>query len=421
MGGLESYRYSMKIDVATVSDDLVTNMPISVEGAYRAPDRYSAVLEVNLGFFGKLEIPVIAIGDAVYIQDPNFGEWQKVEPGEDLSYFDPDFIAFLANPAASVSPDYVGRLKNLRLGATETIDGADARAVSFTLPDGGADDRYPKLGEVDVSVWIGVADAVMRRIDAVGDLARGGDSPDGGGVLIGGGGGSGLRTDVTFRSSAALRDFDSVAEAIEPPIVGAGIEPPPFVVQSPTPAPTATPEKTTERNNPLPKEYPSAPAMSIDADKTYAATFEMEGGGSFTVKLFAAEAPRTVNNFVFLARDGYFDGVTFHRVIPGFMAQSGDPTGSGRGGPGYRFADEFHPGLRHDKPGVLSMANAGPNTNGSQFFITFVPTPHLDNRHAVFGEVSDGMETVNAISPRDPASARTPGDRIASVTITESG
>ena len=170
----------------------------------------------------------------------------------------------------------------------------------------------------------------------------------------------------------------------------------------------------------MPKQYPSAPAMSIDPDKTYSAAFEMEGGASFTVRLFAAEAPNTVNNFVFLARDGYFDGVTFHRVIPNFMAQGGDPTDTGRGGPGYRFADEFHPSLRHDKPGVLSMANAGANTNGSQFFITFVPTPHLDGKHAVFGEVSDGMDAVNAISPRDPMSARTPGDAIKTVSITES-
>ena len=168
------------------------------------------------------------------------------------------------------------------------------------------------------------------------------------------------------------------------------------------------------------KQYNSSPSMSIDPSKSYTATFNMEDGSEFTIKLFAEEAPRTVNNFVFLARDGYYDGVTFHRVIPGFMAQGGDPTGTGRGGPGYQFADEFHPDLRHDKPGILSMANAGPGTNGSQFFITFVPTPHLDNHHAVFGEVVEGMEVVNAISPRDPMSARTPGDAVSSITITES-
>ncbi len=168
------------------------------------------------------------------------------------------------------------------------------------------------------------------------------------------------------------------------------------------------------------KQYNSSPSMTIDPSKNYTATFNMENGSEFTIKLFADKAPNTTNNFVFLARDGYYDGVTFHRVIPDFMAQSGDPTGTGRGGPGYQFADEFHPDLKHDRPGILSMANAGPNTNGSQFFITFVPTPHLDNRHAVFGEVIEGMDVVNAITPRDPMSARTPGDAVASIVINES-
>src|SRR5712691_8064764 len=110
------------------------------------------------------------------------------------------------------------------------------------------------------------------------------------------------------------------------------------------------------------KQYARPPAMAIDPNKRYTATFHTEKG-DFTVELFAKDAPQTVNNFVFLARDGFYDGVTFHRVIRDFMAQGGDPTGTGSGGPGYQFADEFHPDLRHDGPGVLSMANAGPNTN----------------------------------------------------------
>ena len=182
---------------------------------------------------------------------------------------------------------------------------------------------------------------------------------------------------------------------------------------------TAQPTPTPQQGQQMTKQYDSAPAMTIDPSKSYTATFAMDGGGEFKVKLFAQEAPRTVNNFVFLARDGYYDGVTFHRVIPGFMAQSGDPAGTGRGGPGYRFEDEFHPNLRHDKPGILSMANAGPNTNGSQFFITFIPTPHLDDAHAVFGEVIEGMDVVSSISTRDPSTASAPGDVITSITITE--
>ena len=171
-------------------------------------------------------------------------------------------------------------------------------------------------------------------------------------------------------------------------------------------------------------KYASPPPMAIDQSKKYTATIEMAKGGEITIQLFAAEAPITVNNFVFLAREGYYDGVTFHRVIPGFMAQGGDPDGSGSGGPGYQFDDEFHPSLRHDSPGILSMANAGQRggrgTNGSQFFITFVSTPHLDDRHSVFGKVVDGMDVVNAIAVRDPMRQRTPGDAMTTIRIAES-
>ena len=150
------------------------------------------------------------------------------------------------------------------------------------------------------------------------------------------------------------------------------------------------------------KTYSAPPAMGIDPKKRYTAMFKTEKG-DFEVELFADKAPKTVNNFVFLARDGFYDGVTFHRVIPDFMAQGGDPTGTGRGGPGYQFADEFYPELKHSKPGILSMANAGRNTNGSQFFITFAPTPWLDGKHAVFGEVVSGVELIPTIThvPRD--------------------
>ena len=166
------------------------------------------------------------------------------------------------------------------------------------------------------------------------------------------------------------------------------------------------------------KTYPKPPEMVIDPKLKYTATFKLEKG-DVVVELFADKAPRTVNNFVFLARDGFYDGVTFHRVITGFMAQGGDPTGTGRGGPGYNFADEFHASLKHNKAGILSMANAGPNTNGSQFFITFGPTPHLDGRHSVFGQVIKGMDVLLSITPRDPATAHAPGDAIKTIEITE--
>ena len=141
--------------------------------------------------------------------------------------------------------------------------------------------------------------------------------------------------------------------------------------------------------------------------------------GDFTVELFADKAPNTVDNFVTLAQKGYYDGVIFHRVIPGFMIQGGDPTGTGRGGPGYTIADEFHPTLKHDSAGILSMANAGPNTGGSQFFITVAETPWLDNRHAVFGKVTEGMEVVENISKvrRDGADRPLEPVKIGSITV----
>jgi cyclophilin family peptidyl-prolyl cis-trans isomerase len=141
--------------------------------------------------------------------------------------------------------------------------------------------------------------------------------------------------------------------------------------------------------------------------------------GSFTAELFEDRAPKTVENFLKLAESGFYDGVVFHRVIEGFMIQGGDPDGTGRGGPGYTIKDEFHPGLRHDSKGILSMANAGPNTGGSQFFITLAPTPWLDNKHAVFGRVTDGMDVVETIGGVETGAGDRPKSevRIEKVTV----
>ena len=167
------------------------------------------------------------------------------------------------------------------------------------------------------------------------------------------------------------------------------------------------------------KQYASAPPMLIDVKKQYTATVEMAKGGSFVIQLHAAKAPITVNSFVFLAREGYFDGVTFHRVLEGFMAQGGDPTGTGRGGPGYQFVNEDSE-LKFDKAGVVAMANAGRNTNGSQFFITFAPQTYLNGGYTIFGQVVSGMEVVNGLKRRDPDERPTyAGDAIKTVTIQE--
>lgn len=134
--------------------------------------------------------------------------------------------------------------------------------------------------------------------------------------------------------------------------------------------------------------------------------------GTIRVELFEDRAPRTVKNFTDLAEKGFYDGVIFHRVIPDFMIQGGDPEGTGTGGPGYQIDDEFHPELRHDEAGILSMANAGPDTGGSQFFITLAPTPWLDNRHAVFGKVSDGMDVVKKIGSTETGRGDRPKEEV---------
>ena len=167
-------------------------------------------------------------------------------------------------------------------------------------------------------------------------------------------------------------------------------------------------------------KYAQAPDLRIDPRKKYTAIFHT-AKGDITVELFAAQAPITVNNFVFLAREGFYNNTTFHRVIGGFMAQGGDPTGTGTGDPGYKFNDE--PGalaLKHDREGILSMANAGRNTNGSQFFITYGPTPHLNGKHGVFGRVTEGLDVLRSLRERDPQRDRNPGDAIIAIDILES-
>ena len=164
----------------------------------------------------------------------------------------------------------------------------------------------------------------------------------------------------------------------------------------------------------------ATPGVAIDTAREYLAVFKTEVG-EFKVELYAEQVPTTVNNFVYLARNGYYDNSTFHRVLEGFMAQGGDPTGTGAGSPGWVIRDEFDPGLRHDGPGVISMANSGPDSGGSQFFITFGATPWLDDRHAVFGKVVEGMEVVKNIRLRDPSTEPNapPGTKITAIEIIE--
>jgi peptidyl-prolyl cis-trans isomerase B (cyclophilin B) len=186
-----------------------------------------------------------------------------------------------------------------------------------------------------------------------------------------------------------------------------------------SPSPTANPEveavacggeRPAAADQPKPT-FDKPPEMQIDRKVLYRAAIETSCG-TIEVDLFAKETPVTVNNFVFLARQGFYDGVTFHRVIAGFMNQGGDPRGDGTGGPGYQFEDEIVKGLRFDEPGLLAMANSGPNTNGSQFFITVAPARHLDGKHTIFGRVVEGMDVVQGINALATGAADRPNETV---------
>lgn len=168
------------------------------------------------------------------------------------------------------------------------------------------------------------------------------------------------------------------------------------------------------------RQFTACPPMTVDPLKQYAATLHTEKG-DVVIELYAEEAPVAVNSFIFLAENDWFDGITFHRVLPGFVAQSGDPTGTGFGGPGYAFGNEISPDLKFDRAGLLGMANAGPDSNGSQFFITFGPVERLDGGYTIFGQVIEGMQVVESLTPRNPEESADlpPGDQILDVTIEE--
>jgi cyclophilin family peptidyl-prolyl cis-trans isomerase len=235
---------------------------------------------------------------------------------------------------------------------------------------------------------------------------------------------SGTATEVPATTDAAVATEAPSADATAP-----AEEAPPAVEESAAttvsapavPRPDVVAEGEASALQPLERDamYDSPPEMTIDPSKYYYATFKTDKG-DIKAQLFADRAPLTVNNFVFLAREGYYNDTSFHRVLADFMAQGGDPTGTGSGGPGYQFADEFAPSLSFDSAGLLAMANGGPGTNGSQFFLTLAPTEWLDNRHTIFGEVVEGMDVLNSLTLRDPNNAPDfVGDTLYTVIIEE--
>ena len=200
--------------------------------------------------------------------------------------------------------------------------------------------------------------------------------------------------------------------------------PTPRIADTPTPAVigTPTPQTSESQSGRVVREYAQPPELTIDPEGSYSADIRTNQG-TISVELYAEDAPLTVNNFIFLAQQGFYDGVIFHRVIPDFMIQGGDPTGTGGGGPGYRFRDEIVPSLIFDGPGILAMANAGPGTNGSQFFITVAATPHLTGNHTIFGRVTAGQEVADSISKVPTSRGNRPREEVAiqSIEIKEGG
>lgn len=256
------------------------------------------------------------------------------------------------------------------------------------------------------STWGILAAILIAGILLFAFCGRGGDSEDSGDTFLSG------ETAENDGSAPALRAED-IEDRVDASLKPVGNIPDDFVPWSGT---RQLSESTPGLRNAI---YETAPPMTIDTSKSYEALITTNRG-EMRLALFDDESPITVNNFVSLARDGYYDGVGFHRVLADFMAQGGDPTGLGSGGPGYQFEDEFDNGLALDARGLLAMANAGPGTNGSQFFITFVPTEYLTGRHTVFGELIDGDDVLASLRLRDPATDPALGDIMLSVEIIES-
>ncbi len=392
---VESYHSELDLEVRSPTEAARLEFSYRLVVDYQEPDGWRAEITATVPLQGSIDVRMVSIGDTAYATNPETSEWEFV-PTESFPLESIDLL----------TKDTVARMGDLSVEGVEQLDGADVYRIAGTLPAGAVATTtllgtLTDGGEGDLSVvyWIGVDDSRIKRFTGEGDV----------GIDAG--------NRISVSVTANFSDFGKEV-VIEAPVV----KPPPTAIPIPE-----------ELNV---KQYDAPPAMMIDPEESYTATFTLEKGGEFTIELYPKEAPNTVNSFVFLAREGFYDGGTFHRVIEGFMAQTGDPTGTGRGGPGYRFANEVSPLRRHDTPGAVSMANSGGEaTNGSQFFITFVPTEFLDGYepdgtakdcsqrgvscHTVFGRVIEGMDVVNGISVRDPGTAATPGDIIETISIHE--
>jgi peptidyl-prolyl cis-trans isomerase A (cyclophilin A) len=322
---------------------------------------------------------------------------------------------FLEIGQLSETPGSFQVTSNRSLAPYEDADGgataATGKAVAASIDYPGDFDYFEIDLEEGETVDIAVDSMNFDPVVQVGDPGATDDQlvlddDSGGGIF-------GLNARLTYRAPYGARYLISVFDANGVDVGGyfltvSEAAPGAVPAQIAAPAPAATPAPADlPQDVSTGQQYQQPPLMTIDPSTSYSATIRTNHG-EIVMELLAGQAPKTVNNFVFLAGEGFYDGTILHRVIEGFMIQGGDPTGTGAGGPGYEFEDEFHPQLVFDRPGILAMANAGPGTNGSQFFITVVPTPHLNGAHTIFGRVLSGQGVVDSISSLPTGAADRP-------------
>ena len=351
-----SHHSMLNMNMTISFDDYLEDMPMLMEGDVQNSRNYKGVTSFEDN--GQIEmIEVIVMDKHTYAKYPNTKYW--IQFPEDQEPVNPVTIINLINNN-DVEGEFVG---------IEKSGGTSSQRITIELKSEILGQLLPVLedsiGTLKLDLWIDSDTNQVVRILITG-MAIGGQrvkGPDGQEVTI--------EVDIEMSSW----DFGKQVEFSKPELP----------------------------SMPEPMVWDSAPEITLQDDKDYSAIIKIYGGGEIKIDLFEDKAPVTVNNFIFLSEEGYYDWVTFHRVIPEFMAQGGDPSGTGRGGPGYFIGNEFHAEARHDSAGILSMANSGPSTNGSQFFITHLPTPWLDNNHTVFGEVIDkeSQQVVNNICQGD--------------------
>jgi len=387
-----SYEALLNMNINVSFPGYTQDLPLSIQGYVSDSQDFSGVMEIEQN--ERKEITkVVAIQNNTYALYHGHVAWQRV-PSLNKTINPPTLIEVIRRNLQGSS--LVGDESGKTSGRTHVRSAISSSILGELIPL-----LRASTGTLTTDVWIDEESGYLVQLSVDGN-AKGGPNAKGP---------NGEEITIQFTADLKLSDFGKKSVVVVPELP----------------------------SEPVVMQWQLPPDMTIDINKDYRATITVFGRGDVVVDLLEKEAPVTVNNFIFLASSGYYDGVTFHRVIPGFMAQSGDPTGTGSGGPGYMFNNELHPDARHDAPGILSMANSGisngSGTNGSQFFITYSEQSRLDGLnadgsekecssqgvscHSVFGRVVEGMGVLDSISPRDPQLAGSlRGDVIESVVIT---